>query len=68
MSQLDCQELCQKNFGCVGISYSHTDRGCYTCKDSILSTAINDYGFYKNPGDKQKALYHQKCNINVQYY
>ena len=62
MSQLDCQDLCQQNFGCVGISYSHTDRGCYTCSDYTLITATNGYGFYENPGGKQEALYYPKCN------
>ena len=49
MRQLDCQNLCQQEFGCVGISYSHSNGGCYTCKDSFLSTAENGYGFYRNP-------------------
>ena len=56
MSQVACQDLCEQYLGCVGISYSHVDRGCYTCKDSILQTAKNDYGFYESPGNKQPAL------------
>ena len=69
MSQLDCQNLCQENCECVGISYSDQGRGCYTCKDSILVKGNdNGYEFYKKPGDKLEAPYYQKCNINVRFY
>ena len=64
MSQLDCQHHCEQNFGWVEISYSHMDRVCYTCKDSILSTDNIGNGFYITPGDKQEAIYYQKCNTN----
>ena len=53
-SQQECQRRCVEKIGCVGISYSHKDndhmRYCYVCMDDNLTTAYNDFGFYRKPG------------------
>ena len=53
-SQQECQRRCVEKIGCVGISYSHKDndhmRYCYVCIDDNLTTAYNDFGFYRKPG------------------
>ena len=54
LSQAECQERCIMYDGCVGISYSYKDydrsRGCYVCMDDNLTTAGNEFGFYRRPG------------------
>ena len=52
-SQQECQQRCIGKVGCVGISYSHKDnntRYCYVCMDDNLTTARNNYGFFRRPG------------------
>ena len=53
-TQGDCQALCEakSESECVGISYSHK-RGftayCDLCKDDILTSASDEFGFYRRP-------------------
>lgn len=53
-NQAECQDKCEAQSSCVGISYSHQDAAnrtwCYVCKDDVLRGAANDFGFYRRPG------------------
>ena len=63
-SQQECQRICVETTGCVGISYSHKDNetimSCYVCMDDNLTTARNDFGFYRNPGIFDVLLHNTK--------
>ena len=50
-NQLQCQDLCEADIGCVGISYSYKlgmTQHCFLCKDDTLGRAKNEFGFYRN--------------------
>ena len=52
-TQFECQSLCEQVEECVGISYSEVNSDlCYTCKDDDISSANNDFGFYRRPVKK----------------
>ena len=48
--QLECQSKCEAISTCPGISYSSKagQSHCYVCKRDDLSSAANDYGFFRN--------------------
>ena len=59
-NQYECQTKCESNHDCVGISYTNKPgvlSGCYVCMNADLSTASNDYGFYRKPG-KNSLYFH----------
>ena len=54
-NQIQCQEKCEAISTCPGISYSHkagSTHYCYVCKDDVLTTSGNDFGFYRKPDIK----------------
>ena len=66
LSQPDCQELCEKQSGCIGISYSQTGKSCYLCNDSIVREDGNGYGFHRNPGNTTWSyLSEMKCHGTI---
>ena len=55
-NQGECQDNCETNDGCVGISYSHTSgftNYCFVCMNDVLSDVINGFGFYRRPGESK---------------
>ena len=50
LTQLECQSKCEAISTCPGISYSSKagQSHCYVCKRDDLSSAANDYGFFRN--------------------
>ena len=51
-NQKECQDKCEDDEECVGISYGYNEMKwdlCYACKDDGLSKAKRGYGFYRKP-------------------
>ena len=52
--QLSCQQSCEDDLNCVGISFSNADNEstsklCYICIDDNLTTGANNFAFYPKP-------------------
>ena len=67
-NQKECQDKCEDDEECVGISYGYNEMKwelCYACKDDGLSKANRGYGFYRKPtepGKNQKIEKNQMIN------
>ena len=64
-NQNQCQEKCEAISTCPGISYSYkagSTTYCYVCLNDVLSSAVNDFGFYRKPG-MFKLKFHRGVNI-----
>ena len=51
-NQFECQLNCTARVDCVGILYSYKEAisgWCYMCLDDNLSSAGNNFGFYRKP-------------------
>ena len=63
LDHLPCQNLCEADAGCVGISVTQTRNDyvtqtkCFLCQDDILSTAGANYGFYRKPLGNNEVHY-----------
>ena len=60
-NQQTCQELCEENNACIGMSYSYKEsqtNWCYICLDDNLSTATDNVAFYRKPRPG-KALHYK---------
>ena len=81
--QLSCQQSCEDDLNCVGISFSNADNEstsklCYICIDDNLTTGANNFAFYPKPFveydyateyfiGKQDKI-SNKLVLNVDYY
>ena len=53
-SQRECQSNCVQDSECVGIVYGHkigNTHFCYICHSDNLNGTINNFGFYRRPGN-----------------
>ena len=67
-NQQECEVKCLQALKCVGIFYSYKfDKGslCGICKNDILVSARNEYGFYRRPGNMK---YDEPKHLHTFYF
>ena len=61
-NQIQCQEKCEAENDCVGISYSHKSgypNNCEVCWSDKLVRSVQGFGFYRRPKGKIKLFLHR---------